>query len=103
MHANDTSISAPKTDELTPLEISQAVLEGEENPSAIRAITPLERAASGDSGEHPRQRSRIGRFLLNPAVLGGAAVAGVGLVVALAYGRKPPRPQWRTLMASLRH
>ncbi|MDH6165022.1 hypothetical protein M2282_000150 [Variovorax boronicumulans] len=96
MPVNDTTLSGPAADELTPLEISRAVLEAEENPNELRAITPLERAASGETNEEPR-RSRIGRFLLNPAVLGGAAVAGVGLIIALAYGKKPRRPQWRTL------
>ncbi|MBJ2154552.1 hypothetical protein [Variovorax sp. IB41] len=101
MRANDTRLSGPIAEELTPLEISQGILEGEENPSALRAVTPLERAASGEGQGNERTRSRIGRFLLNPVVLGGAAATGVGLILALAYAKKTPRSEllahWRTL------
>lgn len=98
MRTNDNkTLSGPVAEELTPLEISQAVLEGEENPNPARAITPLERAASGGDVGEGRRRSRLGRILLNPAVLGGAAVTGVGLIAAMLYARRTPRSAWRAL------
>jgi len=101
MSANDTRLSGPIAEELTPLEISQGILEGEENPSALRAITPLERAASGEGHGGERPRSRIGRFLLSPLVLGGAAATGVGLILALAYAKKTPRSELRAHLRTL--
>ncbi|QGW80818.1 hypothetical protein [Variovorax paradoxus] len=88
MRANDKSLSGPVADELTPLEISQAVLEGEENPNTARPLTPLERAATG-IGTGSGQRSSLGRMLCSPAVAwGAAAVAGLGLLAALAYAKR---------------
>ena len=101
MSANDTRLSGPIAEELTPLEISQGILEGEENPSALRAITPLERAASGEGNCRERPRSRIARFLLSPVVLGGAAATGVGLILALAYAKKTPRSDLRAHLRTL--
>jgi|GEM_PF-1203515 len=101
MSANDTRLSGPIAEELTPLEISQGILEGEENPSALRAITPLERAASGEGDGNERPRSRIARFLLSPVVLGGAAATGVGLILALAYAKKTPRSDLRAHLRTL--
>ena len=101
MSANDTRLSGPIAEELTPLEISQGILESEENPSALRAVTPLERAASGEGGGGEPQRSRIGRFLLNPVVLGGAAATGVGLILALAFAKKSPRAELRSHLRAL--
>ncbi|MCR6476177.1 hypothetical protein NU688_08420 [Variovorax sp. ZS18.2.2] len=98
---NDTRLSGPIAEELTPLEISQGILEGEENPSALRAVTPLERAASGEGNGGEPPRSRIGRFLLNPLVLGGAAATGVGLILALAYAKKTPRSELRAHLRTL--
>jgi hypothetical protein len=87
-------------DALTPLEISQAVLEGEENPNTARAITPLERAASGTSAKPERQRSALGRALHSPAVAwGGAALTGLGLIAALVYARRSPPSRWQALQA----
>ncbi|MGF6346971.1 hypothetical protein [Variovorax sp. W2I14] len=101
MSAHDTRLSGPIAEELTPLEISQGILESEENPSALRAVTPLERAASGEGESGERQRSRIGRFLLNPVVLAGAAATGVGLILALAYAKKTPRSELRAHLRTL--
>ena len=97
MRANDKTLSGPMADELTPLEISRAILEGEENPNTLRAITPLEHAASGAANGDEQQRSRLGRFMRSPAVWGGAAVTGVGLVAALLYAKRVPRSQWPAL------
>ncbi len=67
----------------TPLEISQAVLEGEENPNTARAITPLERAASGTPA-HPEARSArpsAARCIALAVAWGGAAlVSGLGSI-----------------------
>jgi hypothetical protein len=86
------SLEAPTAEELTPLEISQAMLEGEENPNNARPLTPLESAATGS--QQPGmdgERSRLSRALHNPAVAwGGAALAGIGLVAALLYARRTP-------------
>ena len=94
------SLSEPNAEELTPLEISQAVLEGEENPNTARAITPLERAASGTPAKPERQRSALGRALHSPAVAwGGAALTGLGLIAALVYARRSPPSRWQALQA----
>lgn len=96
MHTDDFRSSGPGADELTPLEVSQGALEGEENPNPMRTITPRERAASGMGYGDERRASRIGRILLNPVVLGSAVVTGLGLMVALACARRAfhfhPRP-----------
>ena len=90
MSANEPSLSGPIADELTPLEISQAVLQGEENPNTARPLTPLEQAATG-IGTGSGQRSSLGRMLCSPAVAwGAAAMAGLGLLAALAYARREP-------------
>ncbi len=94
------SLSEPSAEALTPLEISQAVLEGEENPSTARAITPLERVASGTPANTERQRSALGRALHSPAVAwGGAALTGLGLIAALIYARRAPPSRWQALQA----
>ncbi len=93
MRTDDTLLSRPSADELTPLAVSQAALEGEENPNPTRAITPQERAASGMGYGAERHPSRIGRILLAPAVLGAAAAMGVGLMVALARAKRRRHPQ----------
>ena len=88
MRANDKLLSGPVADELTPLEISQAVLQGEENPNTARPLTPLEQAATG-IGTGDGQRSTLGRILCSPAVAWGAAgVAGLGLLAALAHAKR---------------
>ena len=90
MRANDKALSGPVADELTPLEISQAVLQGEENPNNARPLTPLEQAATG-MGAGTGQRSSLGRVLCSPAVAwGAAAVTGLGLLAALAYAKRGP-------------
>ena len=90
MRANDKSLSGPVADELTPLEISQAVLQGEENPNTARPLTPLEQAATG-IGAGSGQRSPLARMLCSPAVAwGAAAMAGLGLLAALAYSKREP-------------
>jgi hypothetical protein len=90
MRANDKSMFGPVADELTPLEISQAVLQGEENPNTARPLTPLEQAATG-IGTGGGQRSSLGRMLCSPAVAwGAAAMAGLGFLAALAYARREP-------------
>lgn len=90
MCANDKLLSGPVADQLTPLEISQAVLQGEENPNTARPLTPLEQAATGiatGSG----QRSPLARMLRSPAVAwGAAAMAGLGLLAALAHAKREP-------------
>lgn len=98
MSANDTTPTSPVPEELTPLEISRAVLEDEENPNTLRAVTPLERAATGVYGDSSaKPRSAITRLLCNPAFAwGAAAAAGLGLV-ALAYANRDSRPDWRSL------
>ncbi|MET3494198.1 hypothetical protein [Variovorax boronicumulans] len=98
MRANDTTPTSPTPDELTPLEISRAVLEDEENPNTLRAVSPLERAATGvDAAGNAKPRSAITRLLCNPAFAwGAAAAAGLGLV-ALAYANRESRPDWRSL------
>ncbi|WP_198086781.1 hypothetical protein [Variovorax sp. E3] len=76
-------------DSLTPLDISQAVLEGEENPNVARPLTPKEQAARG-VGNEPRRRARLQRALRSPAFAwGGAAVTG--LAVAMLYARRTHR------------
>ena len=98
MRANDTSSFAPTADQLTPLEISRAVLECEENPNTLRAITPLEQAASGVDASVAGRQSALGRVLGNPAFAwGAAAAAGLGLVAALAFATRESRPNWRVL------
>jgi hypothetical protein len=73
MRANDKSLSGPVADELTPLEISQAVLQGEENPNTARPLTPLEQAATGIATAGG-QRSPLVRMLCSPAVAWGATL-----------------------------
>jgi len=90
MRANDKLLSGPVADELTPLEISQAVLQGEENPNTARPLTPLEQAATGIATAGG-QRSPLVRMLCSPAVAwGAAAMAGLGLLAALAYSKRGP-------------
>jgi hypothetical protein len=90
MRANDKLLSGPVADELTPLEISQAVLQGEENPNTARPLTPLEQAATGIATAGG-QRSPLVRMLCSPAVAwGAAAMAGLGLLTALAYSKRGP-------------
>jgi hypothetical protein len=86
------SLEGPTAEELTPLEISQAMLGGEEDPNTARPLTPLESAATGSQlpGRYG-ERSRLSRALHSPAVVwGGAALAGIGLVAALMYARRTP-------------
>jgi len=92
MRTDDTLLSRPSADELTPLEVSQAALEGEEDPNPMRTITPQERTASGMEYGTERPPSRIGRILLAPAVLGAAAAMGMGLMVALARAKRRRHP-----------
>lgn len=85
------SLEGPTAEELTPLEISQAMLGGEEDPNTARPLTPLESAATGSQQPgRDGERSRLSRALHSPAVWGGAAVAGIGLAVALLYARRTP-------------
>jgi hypothetical protein len=76
-------------DSLTPLDISQAMLEGEENPNVARPLTPKEQAARGVNPE-PGRRARLQRALRSPAFAwGGAAVTGLAL--AMFYARRTHR------------
>ncbi|WP_285411163.1 hypothetical protein [Variovorax sp. efr-133-TYG-130] len=76
-------------DSLTPLDISQAVLEGEENPNVARPLSPKEQAATGVAQEQGR-RARLQRALRSPAFAwGGAAVTGLAL--AMLYARRTHR------------
>ncbi|MBB3642047.1 hypothetical protein [Variovorax atrisoli] len=76
-------------DSLTPLDISQAVLEGEENPNAARPLTPKERAARGMRAE-PGRRARLQGMLRSPAVAWCGAAA-TGLALAVLYARRTHR------------
>lgn len=94
MTAASTAMPASIADEsLTPLDISQAVLEGEENPNVARPLTPKEQAARGAANGHDAalgKRARLMRTLRSPAVAwGGAAVTGIAL--ALVYARRTSR------------
>ena len=83
------SLETPSPEALSPLEISQAMLQAEENSDVVRPLTPLERAATGAPPED--ERSRFSRALHSPAVAwGSAALAGIGLVAALMYARRTP-------------
>ncbi len=76
-------------DSLTPLDVSQAVLEGEENPNVARPLTPKEHAARGMSSETGR-RARLQSLLRSPAAAWcGAAVTGLAL--AMIYARRTNR------------
>ncbi len=100
VHPHAKSSTGPNAEELTPLEISQAVLESEENPNTTRAMTPLERAAAGWPPARDGTRSRFARALQSPAVAwGGAALAGLGIVAALVYARRTPVQRWPALKA----
>lgn len=87
MPTDATILSEPGSAELTPLAVSQAALEGEENPSPARMITPKERAASGIGYDMQRGPSRLARILLNPVVMCGAVVIGTGLIMAACAKR----------------
>jgi len=96
MHANETAPPGPLAAELTPLEISQAMLESEENPNTARPLTPLEQAASGVAPGRAARRSPLARALCSPSLAwGAAAVAGVGVIAALALAKRAPRRSWR--------
>ena len=92
MRANDKLLSGPVADQLTPLEISQAVLQGEENPNTARPLTPLERAASGVGTD--RSRSRWQLALRSPATA-WCAIAGIGLLALVVHATREPRRPWR--------
>ena len=92
MHATEPSLSGPIADELTPLEISQAMLEGDENPNTARPLTPLERAASGVGTD--RSRSRWQLALRSPA-MAWCAIAGIGLLALVVHATREPRRPWR--------
>lgn len=94
MTAASTAMPASITDDtLTPLDVSQAVLEGEENPNVARPLTPKEQVARGAlaAGEGARGRgARLKRALFSPAAAwGGAAAAGIALT--LIYARRTSR------------
>ena len=95
MRTNDTATlsSGPSAEELTPLAVSQAALEGEENPNPARMITPQERAASGMAYADDRRQSRLARILLSPALLCGAAAIGMCLMVGLGRARRASHPR----------
>lgn len=79
-------------DAITQLDVSQAVLEDEENPSALRATTPQERAllSPTHSGWGAACRRAVRSVTSSPVkLLGGAAV--VGLALALAAAKRPAR------------
>ncbi|WP_418129100.1 hypothetical protein ABL849_23005 [Variovorax sp. 375MFSha3.1] len=76
-------------DSLTPLDVSQAVLEGEENPNTMRPLTPKEHAARGMRAE-PGRRARLQSVLRSPAVAWFGAAA-TGLVLAAIYARRTHR------------
>ncbi|CAA2109570.1 hypothetical protein [Variovorax paradoxus] len=79
-------------DAITQLDVSQAVLEDEENPSALRAMTPQERALMlpARSGWGSACRNALRSVTSSPVkLLGGAAV--VGLALALAVAKRPGR------------
>ncbi|MDH6590383.1 hypothetical protein M2165_000272 [Variovorax sp. TBS-050B] len=99
IHSQANAPAGSSADELTPLEVSQAVLESEENPNTARPLTARERAASGwQPGDG--ERSRFARALRSPAAAwGGAALAGLGLVAALVYARRTPPSRWQALKA----
>jgi len=88
MSANEPSLSGPIADELTPLEISKAMLESEEDPNTARPLTPLGQAASGLAPR--RTRSSWALALRSPATA-WCAIAGVGLIAALVYVAREPR------------
>lgn len=95
MTAATTTMPATITDEsLTPLDISQAVLEGEENPNVARPLTPKEQAARGaDIGANAAslgRRARLQRALRSPAMAWGSAAA-TGIALALVYARRTKR------------
>lgn len=87
MPTDDTLLTVPSPVELTPLEVSQAALEGEENPSPERMITPKERAAAGIEYGSERRPSSFARILLNPLVMWGAVAIGTGMIVAACARR----------------
>lgn len=94
MTAASTAMPASIADEsMTPLDISQAVLEGEENPNVARPLSLKEQAAqsaaNADDGTLGK-RARLMRALRSPAAAwGGAAVTGIAL--ALFYARRTNR------------
>ena len=92
MSANEPSLSGPIADELTPLEISQAMLEGEENPNTARPPTPLERAASGVGPDRARSR---GQLALRSPATAWCAIAGIGLLALVVHATREPRRPWR--------
>jgi hypothetical protein len=94
MTAATTAMPASIADEsLTPLDISQAVLEGEENPNVARPLTPKEQVARGAAvgGDNaPGRGARLKRALRSPAAVWcGAAATGIAL--ALFYARRTSR------------
>lgn len=94
MTAASTAMPASIADDaLTPLDISQAVLEGEENPNVARPLTPKEQAARGSAtaGNATLGRgARLKRALRSPAVAWGGAAA-TGIALALFYARRTSR------------
>ncbi|WP_409170915.1 hypothetical protein [Variovorax sp. H27-G14] len=78
---------------MTPLDVSQAMLEGEENPNVARPLTPKEQAARGAPAGNDTELSngaRLLRALRSPAVAWGATAAA-GIALALVYGRRTNR------------
>lgn len=99
MTAASTAMPASITDDMltpldmTPLDVSQAMLEGEENPNVARPLTPKEQAARGATAGNDLELSngaRLLRALRSPAVVWGAAAAA-GIALALVYGRRTDR------------
>jgi hypothetical protein len=84
---------ATQPDALSQLDVSQAVLEDEENPSALRARTPQERRAlllAERGGWGAACRKAVHSITSSPVkLLGGAAVVGIAL--ALAFAKRPAR------------
>jgi hypothetical protein len=94
MHNPTHPTASTNPDGLSQLDISQAVLEDEENPSALRARTPQERRAQLHAERGGGWGAACGNVLRgitrSPVkLIGGAAV--LGLAVALAVARRPGR------------
>ncbi|MFS2166677.1 hypothetical protein [Variovorax sp. Varisp62] len=79
-------------EDVTQLDVSQAVLEDEENPSALRALTPHERALlfPARDGWGAACGRAVRSLTSSPVKLLGAA-AVVGLALALVYAKRPDR------------
>ncbi len=94
MHHTTAPAHQAHPDDLSQLDVSQAVLEDEENPSALRARTPQERRAQLHAERGGGWGAACGsawRSVTRSPVklIGGAAV--LGLAVALAVARRPGR------------